>query len=140
MLCPLVGALNTKYVRLLPPPFAVFVEDLVSRPIFEIQRMASFVGFKIREEDILPLLDKLSLPASPSAILVPNWQQIAAETLREEMRSSKNLSRWPCHNFKELESRVVLPHRRFYMFSPNCSTPFVKCSVQYDFREQRDTV
>ncbi len=119
----------------------VHVEDLLRRPVFEVQRIASFIGIKVREEDILPLLQKysLGLTSHPNDIPLSNWQQLAVDTIKNELDTSKNLSRWPCRSFKELESKeVLLPHRRYYMLAVNCSRSFTKCSVQYDLREQRE--
>ncbi|RYG69310.1 hypothetical protein EON64_03045 [archaeon] len=121
------------------------MDDLRRRPFFEIQRMASFAGLKIREEDIhaalgkLPALQQLlfaALPAQVPGDLVDS----AASTIVSELDISRNLSVWPCKSFKELEtqySSTLLSHRRYYLVSANCSAPNTKCSVQYDFREQQ---
>lgn len=127
----------------------VFTEDLLLRPEVELQRMASFIGIKVREDDVRGAIARtirsLPSPSGPPPAAPPvlmNWQRIAADTIRDELVLSRNLSTWPCKSFKDLESKqhkgeVLLPHRRYYMLSPNCSAPFVKCSVQYDFREQK---
>lgn len=123
----------------------IFLDDLRHRPIFEIQRIASFAGFKASPEDIISMLGKypavqsvVQTRGSPT-VAIANWATIAANTLQTEMDWSKNLSRWPCKNFKELEmKKVVLPHRRFFMVSANCSVPYVRCTVNYDLREQKD--
>eukprot|EP01031_Cornospumella_fuschlensis_P031451 gene31451-38016_t len=122
----------------------VFVDDLRRRPFFEIQRIASFAGLKIREEDIQAVLAKLpalqqALSSASSAQVPGELAEAAARSIASELDNSRNLSVWPCKSFKELEtsfSSALLSHRRYYMLSPNCSAPFTKCSVQYDFREQ----
>lgn len=73
---------------------------------------------------------KHALPTLPIELAV-----LADETLANELRISKNLTRWPCRNFKELAADLLV--QPYYELAAGCSSSkYVKCSVQYDFSEQ----
>lgn len=90
--------------------------------------------------DILKQENRLG-ETSFDKILVPRTlRKQGLNAMKEELDTTKSLSQWPCPNFLSLEkatSDVVLPTIRFYEVSANCSAPFVKCTVNFDKREQQ---
>ncbi len=107
--------------------------------------MLTFSGFKAARADLLRAVEEF-LPAllgelgaqgdaDCGAKIPATLQQTCLSALANEMKISKELTKWPCRSFKELESaRLPL---RFHALSANCSAPHVKCSVQFDMKEQK---
>ena len=58
---------------------------------------------------------------------------VIADTIASEMRASKDLTRWPCKSFRELEKKLSLPIPSGCL-AANCTGDYVTCSVQYDFQ------
>jgi len=71
-------------------------------------------------------------------IIPQNLNDVYTASIDNEMKISKELTKWPCKSFKELEkdTTVVLPIR-YYELSADCSDKNVVCSVQYDKNEQK---
>ncbi len=126
----------------------MFIDDFLRRPAVELEKMLTFSGYKAARQDILTavadslpsLLRELRLSNAsdcPSA-LSAGLQVAVAESIGNEMKLSKELTKWPCRSFKDLEasSGGALP-LRFHALSANCTGSHVKCSVQYDMNEQR---
>ena len=127
----------------------------------ELEKIMTFSGFKAQRQDLLAavsellpqLLKELHISTSStgqvgsdgeviSSDIVPqNLHDIYTTTIDNEMKISKELTKWPCKSFKELEGKdlagVSLLPIRYYELSADCSDKNVKCSVQYDLNEQR---
>lgn len=68
-----------------------------------------------------------------SSVLSPSQAVDIANTIESEMRASKDLTRWPCKSFRELEKKLRLPIPSSNL-AANCTGNYVTCSVQYDFQ------
>jgi hypothetical protein len=113
----------------------VHLDSFERNPISTMQNILSFINAKdipsiIQSLDTNALSQKKSLLALPMELAI-----LADETLEDELRISKNLTRWPCRNFKELSADLLV--QPYYELAAGCSSSkYVKCSVQYDFSEQ----
>eukprot|EP01039_Chlorochromonas_danica_P000576 gene576-620_t len=123
----------------------IYVEDLIARPITEIQRLASFAGIRASDADIRNLLESkfpsflefLTSSSHRSSPSLKHLQTVSEETIKDELLLSKNLTEWPCRSFKELEDAgIVLQKSRYFKLAANCSLPYVKCTIRFDLREQ----
>lgn len=127
----------------------------------ELEKIMTFSGFKAQRADLLAaitelqpqLLKELHIVTSSDgrvgsdgavigSVIVPqNLVDVYTATIDNEMKISKELTKWPCKSFKELEGKdlagVSLLPIRYYDLSADCSDKNVKCSVQYDVNEQK---
>lgn len=139
----------------------VFIDDFVERPVVELEKIMTFSGFKAQRQDLLDavsalqsqLLKDLHITTSSTgqvgsdgavigSVIVPQrLDSVYTTTIDNEMKISKELTKWPCKSFKELEGKdlagVSLLPIRYYELSADCSDKNVKCSVQYDINEQK---
>jgi hypothetical protein len=89
----------------------------------------------------------IKLTESSDKVTVPRiLKKRGLNAIKEELDATKTLSQWPCPNFLSLEKKafdsftLVLPTIRFYEVSANCSAPYVKCTVNFDKKEQQELV
>lgn len=125
----------------------IFLDDLISRPIVEIEKMLSFIGNKISRPDIIGdiplLLSEMSKEFNSNfnqesdgtySMLTSVEIRMIADTIELELNNTLGLSKWPCPSFRSLEKELI--NEKLIMspsdLSANCSDPFVTCSVQYD--------
>ena len=92
----------------------VFTEDLVKRPVIEIERMMSFVGLKVSAKSIEAILTadgymkKLEtvldhIPSGEILRIIPeNLIQAGIDSLTKELKATNGLSKWPCESFRKL--------------------------------------
>ena len=115
----------------------VFANDLLTRPFFELEQAASFVGLKpdrgklmdaLRQEGIDPSSSALA-PWAPEGGALP-WPsgleesrvRAAIEAWEEEFRRTNTLQKWPCGSVRDMST----PFLR--MLLPNCTGVFgVRC-------------
>jgi len=125
----------------------VYIEDVVSRPAVEIEKIMTFAGVSLPERPVFlditarladVLKESLRLETGQlwdDSVSVANdykrYLGVAAAVLEEEMTGTKRLSDWPCRSFRKVESGEQLPFAADY-FAPNCTAPFVTCSVGVD--------
>lgn len=125
----------------------VFAEDIALRPLFELEKMLTFAGVRYARADLQRLLaaglhslradlapDRGSSSGTGAALY-----RCGLAALAEELTSSKNLTKWPCASFSELDRLAAaageqLPLRAEQL-APACKgDPHVKCSVPIDQR------
>lgn len=94
----------------------VYTEDLMKRPIIEIERMMSFVGLKVNAKAIEAMLatdghmKRLQtildhMPSGEVLHLIPaNLIQSGIDSLTKELKTTNGLSKWPCESFRKLGS------------------------------------
>lgn len=127
----------------------MYIEDVIKRPALEIEKIMTFAGValperkkflevaaklatKLRETLRLELLAREhDLDGAFALNTNIGYLGMAAHALEEEMTGTNRLSDWPCRSFRKLDSVYLLPHSASYV-APNCSAPFVTCSVGID--------
>ena len=68
-------------------------------------------------------------------MLVPDaLYQFAVEAIDAEMKSSKELTKWPCGSFRPLETGDLMLPVASTALAANCSGRFVTCSVRFDLQ------
>ena len=75
-----------------------------------------------------------STPASTSTSAA-EVRRAASAAVASELRSSDNLQRWPCHDFRPIFDSNSPSRRLPYSartYAANCSDPSVVCSVKFD--------
>jgi hypothetical protein len=130
----------------------IFVDDIILRPAFEIEKIITFLGVKVNrnelfktiKEHIVELESEVDMiPTGPGAInflIPPNYLNIGLAALEEEMRTTDSLTKWPCKSFNEIDilykSKKINKNDKLYLsaneLAANCSSPYVKCSVPID--------
>lgn len=132
----------------------IFTEDLVSRPSFELEKILSFIGFKLSRAEVAAIAESASQRAAllnvltqtasadaglsdPQSLLrIPaDLYDTATSSIQTEMQASKELTKWPCQMFRPLHKGESAPWK-LPLSSPNlaanCTGKFVKCSVKFD--------
>jgi hypothetical protein len=113
----------------------VFTEDILTRPVVEIEKIATYMGYPSDRPRIISAIEKYG-PALRAALVsqeIPNEMYSAGlSALQDELTSTKGLTKWPCKNFRELDNRG-LPLKSSQL-AANCSAAYVTCSVPYDIR------
>ena len=125
---------------------AVFTSDFARRPVVELEKILTFLGVKASREDLLTAVNgdaetvKEVFSEAPrllaERILTPALAASIASAIENEMKISKELTRWPCKFFRDLEKQkdlYVLPIPAKDL-AANCTGNYVTCSVQYDFQ------
>lgn len=122
----------------------LYLDDIINRPAFEIDRILSFIlkksRFMAREKllDMNKLVNTLkndikSSSSSPSLTKFNSeFNTIALKAMKSDYDSTGGLTKWPCKSFRELDQNN-LPMKATEL-AANCSNEFVKCSVPYDKR------
>jgi hypothetical protein len=122
---------------------SIFTEDLLQRPMVEIEKMLTFIGGTydrhalIADDAMLGQLLRREFNDSIFAASRDYDREVAQAAMRgieTELNATKFLTKWPCPSFRGLEqdySRVSLSMKANEL-SANCSDPFVTCSVHYD--------
>eukprot|EP01038_Epipyxis_sp_PR26KG_P006904 gene6904-9456_t len=130
----------------------IFADDLINRPVFELERILTFLNYKASREELLQatqpsnsdknilneLISSFRIDSNSNSNIPENLLLIAENTINDEMKISKDLTKWPCKSFRELDKTVTslggeLPLKS-YELAANCSNSFVTCSVPYDMR------
>jgi hypothetical protein len=131
--------------------FAVFTDDLLSRPAVEVEKALTFLGSKLARDALLIATSKSEWATVIAELHSPNAEtgdemalssipdalrKIAAEAIQSEMKSSKELTKWPCGLIRTLhdgeeKGKLRLPIDKAVL-AANCTGRFVKCSVRFD--------
>ena len=119
----------------------VFTDDLLARPMVEIEKMLTFIGtFYDRhalisdDSKLFSLLNTEIGVTDDISKIIRSKRDIALNAIELELNTTKYLTRWPCLSFRSLENdykNEVLMMKASDV-SANCSDPFVTCSVPYD--------
>jgi hypothetical protein len=136
----------------------VFLEDIIARPVVELEKILTFVGIKVSRDllvsgidsfmdsvyDDMKLLYRDDAAAGVWAVIpnemrheilyVPDeLKRRGFQVLADEMAKTKGLTKWPCESFRELDKEygTLLPMKSAQL-AANCSAAFVKCSVPFD--------
>ena len=135
----------------------VFMDDVILRPVIELDKILSFVGIRAARSDLVEAsnafgrqlqadLDMHGVDYNPTShaviehldILPQNLIEPALASLESEMTTTDTLAKWPCKSFRELEKK--LPNLSLSLPIPakelaaDCGSPKVVCSVPYDQR------
>lgn len=117
----------------------VFLEDVYAKPVVEMERMLTFMGVPVQRPELLTAVAEMDLRSfrRDDEDVPVHLREAGLRVLHEEMRSTNGLSDWPCRPFRELDGDAMVRlqlHTRH--LAPNCSHPFVKCTVGFDLKEQ----
>lgn len=122
----------------------IFLDDLMIRPAVEIYKILSFLDMKPGRKEIMSAIDtsfdrlqhEMNVPAvtgmSIDYSLNEELIDVAIQTIKSEMESTQDLQKWPCKNFRELDTQE-LPMNSAAL-AANCSGTYVTCSVPVDKR------
>lgn len=130
----------------------VHIEDVLRRPVEELDRMLTFSGKKTARGELLNAVQAFHPPlakawaklvgvtsaqnAGPSS----NAPEAKAEaSIRAEMIKSKDLTKWPCASFRDyahpdIASALPIPPIEL---AANCSERYTKCTIRYDIEEHK---
>lgn len=122
--------------------FSVFVEDILSRPIVEMEKIITYIGIKLDRPKMVAAIDEFrahvtrDLGARAPNDLPGTLLEGAVAALEDELTSTKGLTQWPCKMFRDLEPeksgvRLLMPASQV---AANCTGLYVTCSVPYDQR------
>lgn len=130
----------------------VFLDDVLLRPMIELDKILSFIGIRAARNDLLAAVGQFSkqlqadlemhgVDYNPSTHLSVGHLDVlpthlvgpALTALESEMTSTDTLTRWPCKNFQDLEqdAALALPVRAKDL-AADCASPKVVCSVGFD--------
>jgi len=129
----------------------VFLDDIITRPAIELDKMLSFIGIRAARSDLVDAFNfygktlqvELGLPAADNVdslahldALPPSLIDSALAALESEVSSTDTLAKWPCKSFRDLEKseagkQLPIPSA---MLAADCSNPKVVCSVGFDQR------
>jgi hypothetical protein len=122
----------------------VFVDDLLKRPRLEIEKMVSFIGgtFTVNSNHggltisqiVKKLQDSIMSRDIPLEHIPMALIQKGVAAIEDELSNSKELTSWPCKLFSKLNTNLPLLPK---LLSPNCSAPYVKCTIKYDIEGAR---
>jgi len=135
----------------------VFMDDVILRPVIELDKILSFVGIRAARSDLVEAsnafgrqlqadLDMHGVDYNPTShaviehldVLPQHLVETALASLESEMTTTDTLAKWPCKSFRELEKK--LPNSPLSLPIPakelaaDCGSPKVVCSVPYDQR------
>jgi hypothetical protein len=120
------------------------------RPLFHLEQILSFAGVPLPDRLVLRSLAEELQRELRSELTFENATHLissfstngnkdikalvkqAGDSLRDEIVETKGLSMWPCRSFRSISPAPVVPAR---LLVPNCSSPWVTCSVDYDRQE-----
>lgn len=123
----------------------IFLEDLVERPTVELEKILTYLGYKVGRQELLDagsatFIGRLKSELGPSFLAksIPEpLHSTAVTAIDTEMRTSKDMTKWPCANFREINTNskdpasVPLPTPASAL-AANCTGAHVKCSVRFD--------
>lgn len=128
----------------------VHLEDVIERPAVEIEKIMTFAGVTLPDRSrFLEVTARLAVTLKHAVTLQGEGgagagkphggsddaqyrlMGVALSALEEEMVGTKRLSDWPCRSFRKVDGVELLPLAASY-FAPNCTAPFVTCSVGVD--------
>lgn len=141
---------------------AVYTDQLIAKPVTELEKMLTFAGHKPDRESLLGAI-KEHMP-----VLAAEWDDLAVirasfgnishlvtgtittadldaifskavAALQKEMVESQNLTKWPCKSFRDFKDKTVIEQLPLPVKSlaADCAAPHVKCSVRYDTEEHK---
>lgn len=119
----------------------VMTEDLINRPMIEIDKILTFIGYKIGRRELLDAFAEYKLELQKEITtptrdeILPSFIDSGLSALKNELESTDELQKWPCKSFRELDKMIKrdepLPIK-FNQLAANCSSPYVTCSVPMD--------
>lgn len=122
----------------------VFVEDLLQRPVFEFEKIITFMGLKFDRPKLVGLVKVGTSDFSKTLLTALGAYNISAnhaptelldagiDAIDNEYASTKGLTKWPCKMFRDLKSPSVTLALSASDVAANCQGPYVRCEVQYD--------
>jgi len=122
----------------------IFADDLVTKPMIELEKILSFSGVKFSRDDLrkainthlnelIEEIDYIPNTYSSYQLIPPKLMKIGVDTLRNELDTTKLLTKWPCHSFNSISNKDKLLFAPSVL-APNCSGLHVVCSVPVDIR------
>lgn len=137
--------------------FAVYADQLIAKPVTELEKMLTFAGHKPDRDSLLGAI-KEHMP-----VLAAEWDDLAiirasfgnmstvspadldalfsraVAALQKEMVESQNLTKWPCKSFRDFKDKSVIEQLplKVKSLAADCAAKHVKCSVRYDTEEHK---
>ena len=121
----------------------VMTEDLLNRPMIEIDKILTFIGYKVGRRELLDAFAEYKLElqkeiTSPTRDdILPSFIESGINALKNELESTDELQKWPCKSFRELDKMIKrgepLPIKSDRL-AANCTSSYVTCSVPMDQR------
>lgn len=129
----------------------VFMDDVLLRPVIELDKILSFIGIRAPRSDLVDASNEFGrrlqadlgvhgvdfyptthvstehLDGLPAHLIAP-----ALSSLENEMTSTDTLAKWPCKSFKDLESKGLGLPIPAATLAAECQNPKVVCSVGFD--------
>lgn len=113
----------------------VFVDQLHSRSLFELEKIVTFIGLDYDRKLLASIAsgfrDKLASNLYETSI-PRNYYEAGLKVLKSELELTDTMTRWPCRSFRrDVKLQSLLPIKP-YEIAANCSSSFVTCSVGFD--------
>jgi hypothetical protein len=140
----------------------VHTDQLLARPVTEIEKMLTFAGFKPNRENLLAALDthlsalktawddsavmrefyhNATLQSGRNAHMAEAILERAVAAINKEMAETSNLTKWPCKSFRDYRDKGIVDALPLQVkaLAADCGAKYVKCSVRYDQDEYKRT-
>lgn len=141
---------------------AVYADQLVTKPVTELEKMLTFAGHKPNRDSLLNAV-KTYLPTltaewddlatirdhfgnltqtSGVAVDIDSIYKKAVAAVQKEMVESQNLTKWPCKSFRDFKDKQVVEQLPLPVktLAADCAAQYVKCSVRYDQEEHKRNI
>jgi len=117
---------------------SVFLEDVFIKPVVEMEKLITFIGLPMLRPELLVAVSEMDLSGFQQDVqTIPlHLREAGFQAINDELISSNGLTQWPCKNFRELDNGPDSLPLSSRDLAANCSSPFVKCTVGYDRKEQ----
>jgi len=128
----------------------VFMDDVILRPVIELDKILSFIGIRAPRSDIVESsnafgrklqadLDMHGVDYNPTShaviehldLLPTHLVDAGLASLETEMTTTDTLAKWPCKGFRELDVAASLPVPAKAL-AADCGSKKVVCSVGFD--------
>jgi len=152
-------SLNTFPCAHLATLSTVYADQLIAKPVTELEKMLTFAGHKPNRDSLLGAI-KAHMPtlaaewddlatirshfanltsATGAVVDVDAIYKKAVAAVQKEMVESQNLTKWPCKSFRDFKDKSVVEQLPLPVKSlaADCSAKNVKCSVRYDSEEHK---
>lgn len=141
--------------------FTVYADQLLAKPVTELEKMVTFAGYKPNRDGLLHAVDTYlptlraewndvsfmqglheSVRSKYTAAALDALIEKAIYEVHKEMAETQNLTKWPCRSFrdfkdKSMAERLPMPVKAL---AADCAAKHVKCSVRYDIEEHKRNV
>ena len=103
----------------------VFVDQLYSRPLFELEKIITFIGLEYDRKSlvsIIPNFHENFMKSLHETTIPDEFYQHGLKTLKHELDTTDNMRNWPCKSFiKGIKLQNLLPIKPSEI-AANCSS------------------